>query len=205
MKYWAFTWKGTSLLWQCHHWHQRVWSTCQRWTWSTSQRRTWSTCQHRWQTWRTAAKCGDRLHHRLGSISPGSWESKVIKQKLGVLIKKISLFPLTGNGHDKSERGRDRPPDYFDLEVFSTKFWWNLEIQTKFCTFCIFPTWVPAVLGLKNDRNTKKLKYKILFPGRLPVFAHSSRSCAPHHSYPHPHPGGKGATGWNLNKHTKQR
>ena len=86
MKYWAFAWKGTSLLWQCHHWHRRVrstcrwtWSTCQHQTWSTSQRRTWSTCQHRWQTWRTAAKCGDRLHHRLGSISPGSWESKVIK------------------------------------------------------------------------------------------------------------------------------
>ena len=33
-----------------------------------------------------------------------------------------------------------------------------MEIQTKLCTFCIFPTWVP-VLGLENDRNTKKLKF----------------------------------------------
>ena len=49
------------------------------------------------------------------------------------------LINFTGDDHDETERGKDRPPDYFDLEVF-----FNLKYQEKFGNFCFSP---PRVLS----------------------------------------------------------
>ena len=55
---------------------------------------------------------------------------------------------FTGDNHDETERGKDRPPDYFDLEVF-----FNFKSQEKFGNFCFCPSqgaflFLLTVLGL---------------------------------------------------------
>ena len=64
---------------------------------------------------------------------------------LGIYIWNSPYFDqylvISGKDHDETEQGRDRPPDYFDLEVF-----FNLKSETKIANVSTFLS--PGCLSL---------------------------------------------------------